>query len=125
MTPDQLLLTPALQAKLTTALANAGQPDGLQVCIDGAAVQIESYTRGYTVDATLIAKWTRLLALLEAYTIAAVGVPKDIKEGADAAIRALEAYRDGKFPGLLSISAPARSAGVAITSDSALDATLS
>ena len=124
MTPDQLLLTPAVQSRLAAALANAGQPDGLQACIDEAAVRIAAYTRGYTVAAELVAEWTRLLALRKAYTAAGVGTPKDIERDSDAVLRELEAYRDGKFPGQLAANEPARSPGVAIVTTNEIDAPL-
>ena len=124
MTPDQLLLTPQVQARLGSALANAGQADGLQVCIDEAAAKVERYIRGYTVDDAQVTTWTRSLALCAAYTIAGIGTPKDIEREAETTMRELEAYRDGKFAGQVNTASPARSPGAEVTTAADLDSSL-
>jgi len=124
MTPDELPLTPAKRDQLQAMLASAGVLDGLQACLDRAERTVTRHITGYTFTASELADWQGALALWEAYQLAGVSVPPGIKERGEAAQKAIEAVRDGKFPGALNPAAPARSPGVAITSDCDVDGSL-
>lgn len=124
MTPSQLLLPPALQARLAAALAAAGVDDGLQTCIDDAAAVVSDYIAGYSLSAARTEGWTRTLAVHRAYLLALVGVPKDLQTAFEAALRELEAVRDGKFSGALEDEDdPPASPGAAVTEDTVLGTT--
>lgn len=124
MTPDQLLLPPAKVAQLAGLLASSGVADGVQAVIDEVAGQVADYTKGYSFPEARTNGWIRTLALQLAYTRAAVGVPEAIKLAGEAAIRELEAVRDGKFRTALNTSAPARDPGRLVSEASQLDSSL-
>lgn len=104
---DDLLLSPAKQAELTAALANAGVVAPLQYFCDEAAAAVARFTTGYTVDALSLRGLIRSVALFDIYAKANVPAPLDTKDSYDNAMKELEAIAKGERPNLPKTAAAA------------------
>lgn len=84
---------------ITAALANATITDPIASAIAQAQAQLEVYTGRYVVPDNWQKKLVRALALHDLY--AQIGqIPPQRQAAYDAALKELEAIRDGKFPTL-------------------------
>lgn len=94
-----LLITEAELSGITTALANDTVTTPIETAIAQAQTQVEAYTGRYVVPDNWLKKLVRAVALHDLY--AQIGqIPPQRKDAYDAALKELEAIRDGKFPTL-------------------------
>lgn len=102
MTIHDLLLPDNELSQLTNALANTGFDNPLDQCLAEAEATVAFYTSAYEIGEAIRTKWVRRLAIWAAYRLAGP-IPDNHQISYEAAMKELEAVRDGKF------SAPAAS----------------
>jgi hypothetical protein len=95
-TKDDLLITATEQAGITSALANSTIADPISAAIAQAVVQVTSYTGRFVVPDEWLKKLVRALVLHDLYA-QFQEVPKNRTDAYAAALKELEAIRDGKF----------------------------
>jgi hypothetical protein len=96
MSPQDLLLQENELNQLTAALANSGVDTPLETVIAEADQKVTDYTSAFQISDARRARLTRALAIWEAYHLVGV-IPANHQEAYEAAMRELEAIRDGKF----------------------------
>jgi len=88
------------QSSLSDALVNGGSTDTLQSIVDEQDQKVTDYATKYLVDPKRRKRLVRSLVFFEVY--AKVGpIPDQHTATFNAAMKELEAIRDGKFPDLL------------------------
>lgn len=105
-----LLLPDTELAQLTEALSNVGQDNPLGTCISEAEALVDDYCAQFTVATARKTPWIRAVAIWKAYRLVGV-IPDAHQKAYDAAMRELEAVRDGKFGYPVSSSPPTAAAG--------------
>lgn len=108
-TPEDLLLGTDVLDQLTSACANQSVSDPIGRAIATAVGMVDDYTTQYVLTDLRYERLVRALAVCELYRLAGGGVPDAIDQANKAAVRELEAIRDGKFPDLARVGESAGS----------------
>jgi hypothetical protein len=108
-TPEDLLLGSDVLDQLTSACANQSISDPIARAISTAVGMVDDYTTQYVLTDLRYERLVRALAVYEMYRLAGGGVPQGIEDANKAAVRELEAIRDGKFPDLARVGEAAGS----------------
>jgi hypothetical protein len=104
-TVAQLALTDDRKQQLEAALANSELEDPLEQAIAEAVSEVSRLTAGFVIEEASLNSWTRKVALYNAFVIAELGVPEDIKDAYDDTMEELRAIAGGKRPNLPRVEA--------------------